>query len=64
MDNIKTLELNVLPSPGNSNLSFMQILTPGKTLTVLLSKADAAALQTCGMLNELFTIQPANVLHD
>lgn len=63
MEKSETLKLNLLPSPGNSNVTFMEIKTQDRTYTAILTKADAIALQASGLFNLLFTNQSANISH-
>lgn len=63
MEQSKTLKLSLLPSPGSSNVTFMEIKTQDQTFTAILSKADAIALQATGLFNLIFSNQTANTLH-
>ena len=62
MDKTQTIELTLLPSPGNNNVTFMQITTDRHTFTTILTNQDAQLLQTSGLLNLKFSKESATTL--
>lgn len=55
METIKTLLMRILPTPGSSNVTFMEIKFGAQSFTAILTKNDAIALQASGLLNQNFS---------